>query len=101
MRLIVLPLVALLLTGCNPLRNEDIRREIASMEKVSRDQIELVDVVITDGWDDGADATIRYKLCRDRNPDRCAEKQIDASFGLRWEMFSHRKMKADLGSSPG
>ena len=90
MRMIVLPLMALLLAGCNRLGNEDIRREIASMEKVSPDQIDLVDVVITDGWDDGADATIRYRVCRDRKPDRCAEKRINASFGLRWEMFSHR-----------
>ena len=91
MRLIVFPLMALLLAGCNPLRNEDIQREIASMEKVSPDQVDLVDVVITDGWDDGADARIRYRLCRDRGSNRCVEKQIEGSFGLRWEMFSYRR----------
>lgn len=94
MRILILATIGLSLAGCTRLRDEDIQREIASMERVATGQVDLVDVVILDGWSDGADAKIRYRVCRDRKRTSCAEKQLSASFALResgrWEMFSYR-----------
>ena len=92
---ILIPLVAVLLPGCSPLRNDDVQREIASMEQVSLAQIDVIDVAVGDGWSDGAEAKVRYRICRDSRRSPCVEKQVDASFALsdsgHWEMIYPRK----------
>lgn len=91
---------SVLLAACGQLRNEDVQREIASMEQVSLAQVEVINVGIGDGWSDGVEAEVRYRICRDDKRDSCTEKSMDASFERSdsdgWRMIFPKRVEPGI-----
>ncbi len=103
--LLALVVIALLVVIANVLMgprldDADIHREIAKSENVELNQASILDWQVGDGWSDGAEVEVTYRLCRKAN--QCLNKRIESAFQRkasgRWEMIYHKELG---GRSPG
>ena len=97
-------LAVALLTGCSPLLNDNVAREVAKIEQVSPEEIEVLEVLVGDGWSDGMDAHVRYRLCRGGKAEACAERSMLVGFSLQksgyWKIIWYQRPGGEAMKPP-
>lgn len=92
------------LTACTSAPAEaDILRYIDGFEMLSPSQsVELIEYHVADGWDDGVEYIVRYRICDGEGGSArsdCREKNIGASFALmdgEWRPIYRPSNAADV-----